>query len=248
MHQRQRILQLITKAKAARGLVETGPRPQSTGEVLVQKPVIEQQIQRAVGCFYAAGARQTLPELPGFVSPGLNEFDGTILGGKFDGCLTVFCCADGEGDLGRCVGGQVNVNLQGTAGFAGGDNLTGQTDAAQCGRVRRVSCRAEKFAAVGREAMHGCGRGNEGDTFAARPGECIACQQRAVIRADVRDNERAVVLVMIAKDPLRVERQCDAPSAIRRVAQRHAETFGGVLLIDETLRLLNETVARVFEV
>src|SRR5882724_3677113 len=56
-----RVLQLIPKAVRTTRLVEGGPRPDATRQGLVEKPTIDQKIERPIGGLHLDGAKEALP-------------------------------------------------------------------------------------------------------------------------------------------------------------------------------------------
>ena len=72
--QRHAVLQLVAEAVGAAGLIESGARPDATGERLVEQPAVEHQVHRAIGRLDRDRAQGFVPER------GDLRFDGVEIG------------------------------------------------------------------------------------------------------------------------------------------------------------------------
>src|SRR3989441_7516363 len=64
------VLKLIAKAVGAAGLIERRPRPDTTGERLVEQPAVEQYVHGPVRCRHARGTPSGHPSTPSEPRPG----------------------------------------------------------------------------------------------------------------------------------------------------------------------------------
>ena len=88
MHERHGVLQLIAKTERPAGLVKSCPRPHATGERLVNKPAVGQEVHGGVGRFDMERTERSTPVMPdpfqGSVSIGstaesLHELAGLLV-------------------------------------------------------------------------------------------------------------------------------------------------------------------------
>ena len=60
-HQRHHVLQLIPEAKGAAGLIERGPGQDPAGERLIEQPLVDHQVEGAIGGLHPQGPEDVVP-------------------------------------------------------------------------------------------------------------------------------------------------------------------------------------------
>src|SRR4029077_508211 len=76
--QRGDVLELITKTKCSARLVVPPTRPQSTTDVLVEKPLVHQHVERVVGRSHLNGLQGALPGGFHFLKRAQRSVDGSM--------------------------------------------------------------------------------------------------------------------------------------------------------------------------
>src|SRR2546430_261788 len=72
------VLKLVAEAKSATCLIERRARPHSTGEGLVEKPAIQQNVHGTIRCCHLNRAKRVVPETADCFEDGV-EIGGSVL-------------------------------------------------------------------------------------------------------------------------------------------------------------------------
>ncbi len=102
---------------------------------MIQQPSVGHHIDRAIGGFHLHSAQGVLPMLPDHsqcVSGGCGPTEPVYEAARF---LLPTANAKGEDDLTLLPGGQIERNLDGSAGVQTGSHLAGELGATHRGRI-----------------------------------------------------------------------------------------------------------------
>ena len=184
------VLKLIAKAVGAAGLIERRPRPDATGERLVEQPAVEQHVHGPVRRRHLDRAEHVVPTL-------LDSPQGPIEVGRpvprdqsprfFPGRRL----AEEEHDLGPSAGGQLDQRLEGTARVEAGADPS-REPAAALERRRVIGCAVtpEECRPVTRPRRLNPAQVGKRHASAEVTAKAVAHEHRARIRVDLGDDER----------------------------------------------------------
>ena len=223
--QRHRVLQLVTKAGGAAGLIEAGLGPQPARHRLVQQPAVDQRVEQRVGRAHGGRAEQVVPVAAHLVQP-LHGADCGCGGGQPARGVRVLGIAQQEHAFGRVpgrqgeAGGQCRTRVQAAALLLA--QVVGQHQAAAC---------VEQFAAVAAPVLGlvgVAGQREEGGAIAEAGGTlALRAQQRGQPALAWPSTPRRRVVVMGRGQALAVPARCGPcrgrrgshPSSTRRCRQ-----------------------------
>jgi len=129
--ERHHVLQLIAETEGAPRLVVSVPGPKSARYSLVQEPAIGQDIDGLVGCFHLHCAKRVIPVLP-------HRFERAARGSRSPeathqvaSVIVISPCAKPEDNLTLLPVGQIEWNLDSSAGIQSGPYLAGEAQPGQ---------------------------------------------------------------------------------------------------------------------
>ena len=131
--QRHAVLQLVTEAVGAAGLIKPGPRPDPAGERLVHEPAVQEDVHRAVGRADLDRAKERGPVVLHLGQERLGIGRAQPLDQMAGGRVAVGL-ADQEDERHRLAWAQGQAALQGSAGVEGRASGPGKWPALQASR------------------------------------------------------------------------------------------------------------------
>ena len=202
--ERQDILQLVTEAVGAAGLVEGRPCPEAAGQRLVGEPAIEQDVHRAVRRPHLDDAQHLLPVGD---DPAQHRFavGGSAPPDQVDRGPGAVGLAQEHGDGRLLAGRKLEPCLEGGAGIHAGARGPAQpVTTAQARGPLRGAVAAEELRPVGRPLSLPSPEVEEGDAAAKLGVPGIADEDRLGLRVQGRHDPVGVRPARRAQRPLGV--------------------------------------------
>ena len=235
--QRHHVLQLVAEAPGAAGLVVRGARPQAAGGDLVQQPVVEQDVERAVGRADLHGVEQVVP-LRRDAGEQVVDIDVAVLRHQRARGVLVAAFAEQEDQVELRARRQFHARLQRAARVESGAEATVQRVVVMQGRrLRGAAQRAEETRPVAAERLLRAGQVEERHALAEIGAPAVAGEQRAAGRVARGRHERRRRAAVGAERPFHVAGDRQPPRAagpvdqaqprqLDRIVRRHAHGQG----------------------
>ncbi len=155
--QRHHVLQLVAETVGAAGLVIGRARPQPAASDLVQQPVVEQDVHRAIGRAHLHGVEHVVP-LRGDCRPARRRYRSRDISRSAPARPLHRAASPSMNTMSICVsGGKLDARLQGAAGIQSGTEAARQRGAAVQVRAAERRCRAGRGTRRGRRVIECAG-------------------------------------------------------------------------------------------
>ena len=208
---------MIAESIRTTDLVERRARPHPAGQCLVEKPAIEEKVDRTIGCLYLHCPEGVAPECSDRKEDRV-EVDGAEARDQRLRFLFRCCVAAEDDDLCLLVRPEVNPSLHGTTWIkAGTDPIRQWRITGEGSRTIECAIAAHKFLPVSGPAHLAPGKISERDTMREFRSPWIPCEHRSRRRIDLCRDERNGDVTKSGEHPFHVGGDRKPPASARFV-------------------------------